>query len=704
MNIKNNRIGEKIKKLLGLCLLVCIICLSYNGGAAKAEASGWKMPEKFEEIKGDGKYIQEQYFYYLDMEKVGLLDNFLSIFNGIANMLFSLEVMLARAAVYLFYYCMTFDTSMFSEQITAIQGVLHTSLFQPFFQVALVLLTTKLISRLFRRNFIGIFSECAYTIIILVAATFVVYHSSPLLDGATAIAKQISIESMLGMNGTTGVLGATTEEYAAHASGLLWKNIVHDPWRELEFGGANTALEAKLMSERDFEKRQEAVSGKSELIPTLKSSNVFMRCAMVLFYFVPIVIKGVIYAALAIAQLFFQIMATFFVLLAPLILVVSLFPGYGTTIIETWLRKLMEFEIGIIITTMLIAFMVYLDNVMLGLSGEYGIIMSFLLQIAIALSLFFGRSHIFSMFQKLQKTIQSPAYGNAKLRNLATTNPVQIKQVEKKAVETVRKAPKKVIATGGKVRNAWQNYDEKMKDMDVMTQVAQNNGTAKGLTVDVQERAYDLYRATEKRKREQARQERIAREREEKAEYKKTAHRVRAVNYWNGPEDARLVDIHTARPKTKVAREAEKKGQVVENSNVVRFRDKASETSNPNIISSGMHGVTQTQASGTQAQSKKQQESHEIPKKHQHVNRGKERTINSVSLPSPGIQLREHVKQGQRKPRPAAWKQMNINREKGVANDRTGVRTTGTKNTAKDTAGNQRSNADAKSGNRRAGR
>lgn len=722
MNGKNRKIGYAVKRLLCCSLLVCLLCLFYDGSAARVQAaSGWKMPEAFEQITGEGKYIQDQYFYYLDMEKVGLLDQFLAVFNSIANMLFSLEVMIARAAIYLFYHCMTFDGSMFSEQIQIIQGLLRESMFLPFFEVALALLGIKLIAKLFRRNFAGIFSECAYMIIIFVAASFVARYSNEALDVATDKAKQISIQSMVSMNSATEVKGGTTEEYAAIAAGLLWKNIVHDPWRQLEFGDAGNTetLEEKLMRERDSKKRQEIIEGKAESIPTLSGSNVHDRLSLVLFYFVPITIKGGIYTVLAVAQLFFQIMAVFFVLLAPLILVVSLFPGYGTLIIETWLRKLMEFEIGIIITTLLIAFMVYLDNAMLKLSGQYGIVMSFLLQTVIALSLFFGRNHIFGMFQKLQKAVQSPAYANALMRNSATTDPKKVRQVEQRAAEAVRKAPAKVRAIGGAVRNTWQAYDEKMKDLDTRVQVAANGGTARGLDVETQERAYDLYQSTERRKQEKEKQERAAKEREQKAENRSTAHRVKAVNYWNDKQDAKLVDLHAKRLRTKAAEEAEKKERAVGKGTVVAFRERSPEESNHHA------DAAERPAAGQGPKDQKVQFSFEQPKEQSETgkshntarmsdaaarpgrqsNTGQrtERKISAASLPAPGIQIREHVNGGRRKPRPAAWKQMNIRnqKQKGAADDRTGTGRADMQNSTPGTAGDRRSTG---AGRRTAGR
>lgn len=421
------KIKSIIMHIMGIfCLTFCFSFL-YQGNASKVEAKSemFREPDSFQNIQGDGKYIGKNYTYHLDMEKVGITGKLFELMNKIENMFFGLEVMIAKVAIYVFYYCMCFDAAqVLSGQLYAVQSILHTAIFEPLMYVVLGLTAIKLVSRILKKNFVGILSDCSYVVMMMVLSVFVIHYSDAIVSNATSISKSVGLEAMVGLNNTlTGENGSSEnagylDNYAASAAGVLWENMVHRPWLELEFDGTepDLGLVAELMANKSIEERAEIV--KESEIDSFKKESAGNDIGTIIMYLIPLGIKSAIYIVLAAIQIFFQVLAVFFVILAPVILILSMIPGYDFMIIEIWMKKILEFEIGIIISTMMIAFLVFLDNYMFSL--DYGWFMCYVLQIITAVSLYLGRKHIFGMFSKLQRAVQSPGYTKAMIKNAAT--------------------------------------------------------------------------------------------------------------------------------------------------------------------------------------------------------------------------------------------------------------------------------------------
>ena len=135
------------KYFLILCLIFCCSLIP----AATAEASGIKQIEDLNShADGPAKFMQDSYRdnYSLDVDKV---------FNGLANVIFSMVKSIAYAAINFFYRSLTFDiTHYFSDIINTMQAFLKNSVFEPLLLLALFFSAVTVLKRFLQQNMVGI--------------------------------------------------------------------------------------------------------------------------------------------------------------------------------------------------------------------------------------------------------------------------------------------------------------------------------------------------------------------------------------------------------------------------------------------------------------------------------------------------------------------------------------------------------------------
>ena len=122
-----------IKRLITLVLAIFIIVACTSPCFA---ADSIRQIDDFEGLPGDAKYLGEEYreFYYLDIEKTGMLESGDKILNQIANALFAIVSLLGYLVTAFFYFAMTFDIAgLFAPEIDTIQSALKSSIFDTFF-------------------------------------------------------------------------------------------------------------------------------------------------------------------------------------------------------------------------------------------------------------------------------------------------------------------------------------------------------------------------------------------------------------------------------------------------------------------------------------------------------------------------------------------------------------------------------------------
>lgn len=370
--------------------------------------------DAFKELPGEQAYIQEKYFfnYSFYMEETKMSDMGYALMNDFANSAFDTMKWLARLTVTVFYYSMDFDlTKLLKDQISAIQSSLNSGIFQPLFSIGFAATAIILLKKYIRRDVAGALGQIARVVFLVVLSVLIVRESETVLSTATKLTKSISAQAIGGINGKNQDIS----RYAASCSGVLWVNLIHQPWLTMQFGedevkdeyvitllGANKEQRGKFIEEYQgtaFSKEKAA-----------------SRLGFMILYSVPFIIKCVIYIGVSLIQLVFQFIALFYVLLAPVILILSMFPGYEG-LLGAWVRKILESQLSILIVTFFTGLLVKVDEILYSFANEWGWLSVMLVQVIIAVGAFWKREQILGTFNKLQHAATSPSQTISMMNN-----------------------------------------------------------------------------------------------------------------------------------------------------------------------------------------------------------------------------------------------------------------------------------------------
>ena len=372
-------------------------------------------------LDGDGKYLGNNYRdnYYLDIEKTDVFEAGDYMLNQIANALFSIVKILGFAASVFFYRVMVFDVSeVFATEINAIQSTLKLSIFDSFFILAFAASAWSLMKRLTKRDLSGLVVEIGKILCIFLLSSFVVTHSATALSATTSITKDISVSALMNINQQGNV---SVESYAANASGMIWKSLVHAPWKSLEFEGGSddeSHVEAFLSESPGTAERKDLVEDYRETYSNAMSKSKGVgRIGFLIVYLIPFLVKSGIYMFIAILQLVFQVMAVFYILLAPVILLLSLVPAFGgIELVSSWLKKILETQIMMLIITFILGIIISLDSFLYSKSSEYGWFIVIFMETLVALIVVINYKSILSGLSKMTASVRQPKALNNQLR------------------------------------------------------------------------------------------------------------------------------------------------------------------------------------------------------------------------------------------------------------------------------------------------
>ncbi|MBP1578272.1 MAG: hypothetical protein J6C75_07310, partial [Oscillospiraceae bacterium] len=343
-----------MKKSISILILITLVISLMTVTASAADDSN-------DSMVSFGKYNSSGYLgyyanYALDIEELGILDSGADMLNRVANLIFTGIATLGYAVSALFIHCFNFDISeLLGNEINAIQSAMKSSIFDSFFILAFAFCAIEFLKKLMRRNISGLLSDFAKVLCIILLSYFVVSHSALALSGATEIAKDIGASAISALNG-----GQSKETISESIAENLWKSLVHDPWVTLEFQNYNASesLIKDILSETpNTTERQDIIQSyvsEDGDGPFNKNLGAW-RIGIMIIYIIPFFIKCAVFMIMAIMQLAFQVMAVFYVLMAPIILLMALVPALGgLNLIFSWFKKIVESQLMILIITFLI--------------------------------------------------------------------------------------------------------------------------------------------------------------------------------------------------------------------------------------------------------------------------------------------------------------------------------------------------------------
>lgn len=465
----------KIKYVICMIAFLAGLLLPVQPVAASSSAIG--DVQEFNNLSGNAKYLGSAYRdnYSLDIEEVELSDGIgeylagktMEGLNALAKVFFFLERLLAYLTVVVFYVSFNLNlVDLFGSQVLVIQQALNDSIFQPLFLMGCAAAFCVLIGRMIRQDLAGALGQIVKVIAIVMMSILVVTKSDTMLSMCNNITKEISLEILVGVNSANGYSG-NINAFSGEAAGILWNNMVHQPWLTMEFG--YTASDDQVLGILSYKpgatERKDAVAADGS--GSFSTERATERLGFSFLYLIPCIMKCGIYIIIVLIQLVFQLLSIVYLFMAPLVLIVSLFPGYDG-LIGGWLRKILETQISILVLSLIIGILIKFDELVFEWSRSvgFGWLIALTIQIAIAIALFLNRDKLLTAMSTVQRGVSNPRYLRNRMRlagNVYADAPKAAKEIKSAAKWTAGKAQ----WIGGKAASAGESVASWVQDKNV---------------------------------------------------------------------------------------------------------------------------------------------------------------------------------------------------------------------------------------------
>ena len=465
----------KIKYVI--CMIAFLVGLLLPVQPVAASSSAIGDVQEFNNLSGNAKYLGSTYRdnYSLDIEEVELSDGIgeylagktMEGLNALAKVFFFLERLLAYLTVVVFYVSFNLNlVDLFGSQVLVIQQALNDSIFQPLFLMGCAAAFCVLIGRMIRQDLAGALGQIVKVIAIVMMSILVVTKSDTMLSMCNNITKEISLEILVGVNSANGYSG-NINAFSGEAAGILWNNMVHQPWLTMEFG--YTASDDQVLGILSYKpgatERKDAVAADGS--GSFSTERATERLGFSFLYLIPCIMKCGIYIIIVLIQLVFQLLSIVYLFMAPLVLIVSLFPGYDG-LIGGWLRKILETQISILVLSLIIGILIKFDELVFDWSRSvgFGWLIALTIQIAIAIALFLNRDKLLTAMSTVQRGVSNPRYLRNRMRlagNVYADAPKAAKEIRSAAKWTAGKAQ----WIGGKVSSAEEGVASWVQDKNV---------------------------------------------------------------------------------------------------------------------------------------------------------------------------------------------------------------------------------------------
>ena len=443
-------------------------------------AMGFGEIPEFNNLSGDAQYIRSDYRnnYQLDIEKTGMLDVGDKMFNAVANILFFLVTNISYVVCAVFYFSMQLDIPyIFSKHIDGIQAALRGSVFEPLFLLAFAASAFSFVKQLIRRNFTGLLTDIFKVIFILLLSFLVVTKSADTLSNVIGLTKNIAVSALKNINDAKST-DFNPKSFAAESAGLIWKSLVHNVWLSLEFGKTDIdeGTVKEFLTVTDPVKREKLVEdyraglGEDDKNIMAKSTGIG-RIGFLIVYLIPLFVNSAVYLIISVIQLAFQIMAIFFVLLAPVILLLSLVPAFGGfDLLSNWTTKIIETQLSILVITFLLGLLLKFNQLLYDRTAEYGWFGVIVIQTLIMVIVVLNRSKILKSLSGIHKMQNSPHSMRYKMRNAdniyQAAERLESRKPKRKPA-TRKPEPAKPISSARKTKTSANTEPESPKDNDI---------------------------------------------------------------------------------------------------------------------------------------------------------------------------------------------------------------------------------------------
>ncbi|MDU7458640.1 MAG: TcpH [Clostridium perfringens] len=386
------------KNILKALVIIATIVIAYNCLTKIAYADGFlsygNSDDPYKSIQeGWGQFIADKYRnnYALDIIDTHGWELIDKAITGLTNIVFSGIVMISWFGVNIFRFCFTNDIAAgFANQLNSVLGSLNNGIFNNFFMIVFMISLFSIVYNLYKKNFSAIGSQILAVAIIYATTAFLSNGAVGFLSKTTEFSKTIGTSAIVAINGKDNNNEGSLEDYSKTVVGTLWGNFVQQPWVMLEFDGKlellnqndNRVNEEAIKYSKDIlsepygnDKREKALESINEKFnkELFSKNGINTKLVSVCVLFIITLIKMIILIAVGMIQIGFQLMSILLILLLPFIMLIAIVPFFGgTNIIKGIARKYLGTQLGIIVSSFVLALLVLVDTVTITMFQAWG--------------------------------------------------------------------------------------------------------------------------------------------------------------------------------------------------------------------------------------------------------------------------------------------------------------------------------------------
>lgn len=332
--------------------------------------------------------------YTFDSENLKITDVVPAAFKGLADVVFSVNVLMSRVVNFLLVQAFELDIfelieNVFDELIEALSDVIYEPLMGIFIPIAGIAIIFFIIVSKPMRAISLIFQ----TIVILAIAAIFFAAPSAIISTVNDISKELGTESLAATASVVNGRSVGADDAVINLSNIYWGNAVGNPWQLIQFGEleptkAQTYLEASANSREDMAKDEDSM--------LFGKHGQAMRFVLAIFFFVMNFIQSVLLLLLSGIMILSQLGAIIASLTAILGITMALLPNMGLRVAVHAVYNVFTFLFTRFGTMLLMCIYFSIAAVLYRNIGSMGWFMTMLIQVLLIVATWVYRAKLFS--------------------------------------------------------------------------------------------------------------------------------------------------------------------------------------------------------------------------------------------------------------------------------------------------------------------
>lgn len=392
---------EKVRAIL--LILAVLILTTFTGDFAFADDGLYPQLDEAAENSGDENFIKYRDNYYLDSEKMGVLDGVSAMYAGIANFLLTAQKGLASMQITIF------EISMKSNVIELLEAFVEpfilsmkVNLFDNFSLVMISICAFILLIRLAANRQAQALTGLIQAVMIIAIAFLYFYQPVLIMEKTDEVTQNIS-DTVLQAPYEAVYGDGASEDMNGKIAALVWNIMVHKPWQLAEFGDIAKAKEYEseiLKSSPDSSERKELVKMLAKEDGLFSKSMHYQIGRVTTLFFVGI-FNLAIFACLTLfcgMTMMYRALIMVYMFLGIFVFLLALLPFFGVELLRRWAGRIIGACSTKILLSFLLALILVFMDAIYGLIDTKGLLYTLFTIIVIVVAFYAKRRDIIGLF------------------------------------------------------------------------------------------------------------------------------------------------------------------------------------------------------------------------------------------------------------------------------------------------------------------